>query len=89
MADRGVRRRGRGFGARGGFKRQQQREDEAGAPDLQNEAPEVTHLREKHGESVSPIQAMFPDWDEVSVLYALGDAGGSVELAISRILSGG
>lgn len=87
MADRGtVRRRGRGFGARGGFKRQQQREDEV--EEQQNEAPEVKSLREKYGPSVESVQAVFPDWDEVSVLYALSEAHGSVELAISRIVEG-
>lgn len=85
MADRGVRRRGRGFGARGGFKRTHNTHSE---PEDDFEGPEIKQLREKHGESVSLVQAVFPDWDEVSVLYALAEAGGSVELAISRIVEG-
>lgn len=85
MAERGVRRRGRGFGARGGFKRQQQTHDE---PQSEFESPELRQLREKHGDAVELVQAVFSDWDEPSVLYLLSETGGSVDTAINRIVEG-
>jgi len=95
MSERGgaVRRRGRGFGARGGFKRQHASEQEyqqdgEGASGAADEAPEIKALREKYGSSVSTVQAVFPEWDDESTLFALGEANGSVELAISRIAEG-
>lgn len=90
MAERGApRRRHRGFGARGGFKRQHQAEGAAaGATEEDFESPELKSLRQKHGEHVSTVLAVFPDWDDESVLFALSEAGGSVELAISRIAEG-
>lgn len=88
MSERGVRRRGRGFGARGGFRARPQ-SNAAAAPAEELEAPEVKSLRSKHGDDLSTVQAVFPDWDDESVLFALSEAGGSVELAISRMAEGG
>lgn len=84
--------RGRG-GSRGGYRGgaggrgggSQHRNVAAAGP---QESPELAALRQKYGEELPLVQAVFPDWDEESILAALSEAAGQAEVAITRIAEG-
>ena len=68
----------------GGF----QSRSAAAAPAVPQESPEVAALRQKYGSELPLVQAVFPDWDEESILFALSEASGQAEVAITRIAEG-
>lgn len=82
--------RGRGRGGyrgsgRGGYGSNRAAASAAAGP---QEAPEVAALRQKYGDELPLVQAVFPDWDDESILFALGEAAGQAEVAITRIAEG-
>ena len=91
-ASRGGRGRGgsrggyRGANGRGGSGAGSHHRNVAGAGP--QESPELAALRQKYGEELPLVQAVFPDWDEESILAALSEAAGQAEVAITRIAEG-
>lgn len=49
---------------------------------------EVGELKKKYGSKLSLIKEMFPDWTDLDILYAMQEADGDENLAVSRIAEG-
>lgn len=45
-------------------------------------------LRAKYADQLPTLAAIFPDWQDDDLLFALDDAKGSLELAVDRISEG-
>jgi len=48
----------------------------------------LAKLRQKYGHHLENLKALFGDWTEEDLLFALGDAGGDFELTVDRISAG-
>jgi hypothetical protein len=55
---------------------------------MAEEAPEIAALRQKHSDALSSVKAIFPEWDDESLLMALSEASGQPEVVIGRIADG-
>lgn len=89
--------RGGGRGGRGGFaSRSDARStntrrtngDKSTAADSLDEDGDVGQLRQQFGDSLETIKAIFPDWSDADILYALQENDGDVELVATRISEG-
>lgn len=49
---------------------------------------EMGQLKQKFGSKVGLIKEMFPTWSDIDILYALQEADGDENLAVTRIADG-
>lgn len=56
-------------------------------PTLDDEG-DVGELKQKYGSKVGMIKEMFSDWSDIDILYALQEADGDENLAVTRIADG-
>ena len=49
---------------------------------------EVGELKKLYGEKVIMLGAIFPDWSDQDLVFALKETDGDLEMAIDRIASG-
>lgn len=88
--------RGGGRGGRGGFGgRSEGRPGNTRRPngdkttsDAFDEDGDLGELRKQFGDKVDMIKAIFPDWSDADILYALQETDGDVEVAATRISEG-
>lgn len=83
---------GRG-GYRGGFRGAAGGADRSTTPsssalDEFDDNPELRTMRQKYSEQLQTVKPLFPDWSDLDLLLALGEASGQVELAVARIAEG-
>ncbi|KAK6840655.1 CUE domain-containing protein [Apiospora arundinis] len=86
---RGGGRGGRGgFGGRGGARKANG--DKSGSADTTSfdDDGDVSQLRKQYGDKLVMIQAIFPNWSDADILYALKETDGDVELTAERISDG-
>lgn len=56
-------------------------------PTLDDEG-DVGELKQKYGSKIGMIKEMFSDWSDIDILYALQEADGDENLAVTRIADG-
>lgn len=56
-------------------------------PTLEDQG-EIADLNKAYGAKIETVKAIFPDWSEVDILYALKETDGDDASAIERILDG-
>jgi hypothetical protein len=49
---------------------------------------EIGQLKQKFGSKIGLIKEMFPTWSDIDILYALQEADGDENLAVTRIADG-
>lgn len=49
---------------------------------------EIGQLKQKFGSKIVLIKEMFPTWSDIDILYALQEADGDENLAVTRIADG-
>jgi hypothetical protein len=49
---------------------------------------EIGELKQKFGSKIGLIKEMFPTWSDIDILYALQEADGDENLAVTRIADG-
>jgi hypothetical protein len=49
---------------------------------------ELGQLKQKFGSKIGLIKEMFPTWSDIDILYALQEADGDENLAVTRIADG-
>ncbi|KAF7538413.1 hypothetical protein G7054_g2999 [Neopestalotiopsis clavispora] len=86
--------RGGGRGGRGGFagrndaRSTNSRRTNGDKSDSVDEDGDVGQLRQQFGEHLETIKAIFPDWSDADILYALQENDGDVEVVATRISEG-
>ncbi|KAK8069163.1 rnapii degradation factor def1 [Apiospora phragmitis] len=86
---RGGGRGGRGgFGGRGGARKPNGDKSISADSTSFDDDGDVSQLRKQHGEKLDMIKAIFPDWSDADILYALKETDGDVELTATRISEG-
>jgi hypothetical protein len=86
--------RGGGRGGRGGFagrndaRSTNTRRTNGDKSDSVDEDGDVGQLRQQFGEHLETIKAIFPDWSDADILYALQENDGDVEVVATRISEG-
>ncbi|KAK7932336.1 hypothetical protein PG985_003048 [Apiospora marii] len=86
---RGGGRGGRGgFGGRGGTRKPNGDKSISADNSSFDDDGDVSQLRKQHGEKLDMIKAIFPDWSDADILYALKETDGDVELTATRISEG-
>lgn len=53
-----------------------------------DDTEEIARLRKKYGQHLENLKALFSDWTDEDLLFALGDAGGDFELTVDRVSKG-
>lgn len=62
-------------------------EADSSLPTLDDEG-DVGELKQKYGNKIGMIKEMFSDWSDIDILYALQEADGDENLAVTRIADG-
>jgi hypothetical protein len=80
-------------GGRGGFRggrgaSKNMRSDSENTPPSSEDQGELGELKMKHGNKVSTVRELFPDWTDEDVVFALEETGGDLESTIERITTG-
>lgn len=85
--------RGGGYSTRGGPSRVSNRgaapngDSHDTEPTLEDEG-EIGQLKQQYGSKISLINEMFPEWSDMDIVYALQEADGDENLAVTRIADG-
>lgn len=89
--------RGGGRGGRGGYAgRNESRTanprrtngEKSTLSDPVDEDGDIGQLRQQYGDKVDTVKAVFPDWSDADILYALQETEGDVEVVVDRIMDG-
>ncbi len=85
---RGPYRGGRG-GFRGGRGASKNTKSEAeNVPPSPEDEGEIGELKMRHGNKVSTVRELFPDWTDEDVVFALEETGGDLESTVEKITNG-
>ncbi|KAK8120774.1 Titin-like protein [Apiospora kogelbergensis] len=77
-----------GFGGRGGARKANGDKSISADTTSFDDDGDVSQLRKQHGEKLDMVKAVFPDWSDADILYALKETDGDVELTATRISEG-
>lgn len=83
--------RGGGFTSRGGSRvasKALNGDSQHDADSTLEDEGEIGQLKQKFGSKIGLIKEMFPTWSDIDILYALQEADGDENLAVTRIADG-